>query len=170
MNPKYIGLNEQIGKIIKAPGDQSRIVAIAAAFAASAQGHLPSSPVDNLLGYYSLQVFPSVAEKLSEIGESVVFGTKSALEYTQQFWQMRYYAAFPAKFADVFQHRMHMVMECKTTKSLDITSLLCGGQFIVSEEMSDFMNKYKVEISTIAMYIIGILLPDVEGQDSPSGF
>jgi len=170
MNPKYIGLNEQIGKIIRAPGDQSRIVAIAAAFAASAQGHLPSSPVDNLLGYYSLQVYPSVAEKLSEVNESVIFGAKSALEYTQQFWQMRYYAAFPAKFADTFQHRMRMVMDSKATKSLDVSGLLCGGQFIISEEMSEFMNKYKAEIATIAMYMINILLPDVPGQDSPAGF
>lgn len=165
MNPKYFGLNETIGKLVKAPADQGRIVAIAAAFAAAAQGHLPSSPVENVAGYYALQVFPMVAEKLSEVNESVVFGAKSALDYTQIFWQMRYYAAFPGKFADVFEFRLAASLDSSAAKMMDVMALLCGGQLLLSEEMSLFMNKYKNEITLISAKMLTVFkytAPEVE--------
>lgn len=157
MNPKYFGLNAKIGCVVKAPGDQSRIVAIAAAFAAAAQGTLPSSAVENVTAYYAQSVLPVASMKLSELNESVIFGAKSALEYTLTFWQMRYYAAFPAKFDADYNHRLESFLSRGVSNSLDVSALLCGGSVFISEEMSGFMNKYKKEITTIAASMIAVL-------------
>lgn len=170
MNPKYFGLNATIGKVVKAPADQARIVAIAAAFAAAAQGQLPSSPVENVAGYYAQHVFPTVTEKLSEVNESVVFGAKSALDYTMIFWQMRYYAAFPGKFADVFEYRITASLDSSVVKTLDAMSLLCGGQMMLSEEMSMFMNKYKTEITLISAAMMTVLRYTAEDTSAPGPF
>lgn len=166
MNPKYFGLNEAIGKIIKTPTDQSRVVAIAVALAASAQAHLPSSAVDNLPGFYADQVHAFVIEKISEVGEAVIFGSKQALDYAQQFWKMRYTAAFPNKVLVDNAYQMDQLLAVRGTQTIDITTLWAGGVVQLSEEMSNFMNKYRVEIMSIAARVAVLLQPAAEDADA----
>jgi hypothetical protein len=164
MNPQYFGLNEAIGKLVRTPADQSRIVAIAVALAVSAQAHLPSSAVDNQLAYYGEQVHPFVCEKISEVGEAVVFASKSALDYAQLFWKMRYTAAFPNHMLVDNAYQIDRLIAMKASHSIDITSLWSGGLIQLSEEMSLFMNKYRAEIMGIASRVACIL--QVPRQDS----
>jgi hypothetical protein len=167
MNPKFFGLNEAIGKLIKNPGDQSRIVAIAVALAVSSQAQLPSSSVDNQLAYYGEQVHPFVCEKISEVGEAVVFASKSALEYAQLFWKMRYTAAFPNHMLVDNAHQIDRLIATRGGHSLDITSLWSGGLIQLSEEMSQFMNKYRAEIMGVASRVAVLLQPAASGSDEP---
>jgi hypothetical protein len=168
MNPKYFGLNEAIGKLVKNPGDQSRIVAIAVALAVSAQAHLPSSDVENQLAYYGEQVHPFVCEKISEVGEAVVFASKSALDYAQLFWKMRYTAAFPNRMLVDNAYQIDRLIAAHASHSIDITSLWAGGLVQLSQEMSLFMNKYRAEIMGIASRVAVILQPPAADEaDAP---
>jgi hypothetical protein len=159
MDPKYFGLNETIGRTVKAPADQGRIVAIAVALAASAQAHLPSAQLENIPAFFAQQVLPVVSEKISEVNESVVFGAKSALEYTQVFWKMRYFAAWPAAYTQDSEYRLKYLLSQPAAKNMDITMLYSGGASQISDELSQFMNKYKVEIMLIASDVAMLLSP-----------
>src|SRR5438067_2294676 len=119
MNPKYFGVNEAIGKIVRAPGDQSRIVAIAVALATSSLAQLPSSDVKNFTAFYGEQVLPFVAEKISEMGEAIVFASKSALEYAQLFWKMRYTAAFPNRVLIDNAYQLERLLASRPNQSID---------------------------------------------------
>jgi hypothetical protein len=160
MNPQYFGLNESIGRLVKVPADQGRIVAIAVALAASSQAHLPSSALENVAAFYGEQVHPFVSEKISEVGESVIMASKSALEYAQLFWKMRYTAAFPNRMLVDNAYQIDRLLSVRASNSIDITSLWAGGLIDLSEEMSQFMNKYRAEILGIASRVALILQPD----------
>lgn len=160
MDTKYFGLNETIGRLVKVPADQRRIVAIAVALAASAQGHLPSSDVNNPSAFYGEQVHPFVSEKISEVGESVMMASKSALEYVQLFWKMRYFAAFPTRMLVENAYQIDRLVSVRATHAIDITSLWAGGIIMISEEMSQFMNKYRAEIMAISSRVACILQPE----------
>ena len=166
MDSKYFGLNATIGKLVKSPADQGRIVGIAAGLAAASQGQLPSSPVVNISAFYAQMVFPMVQEKLSDVNESIIFAAKSALEYAGLFWQMRYYAAFPAQLVDTYMYRLKSTLESNVGKGMDVSMLWCGGQVLISDEMSAFMNRYKVEITLINAEMIQAITPDVQYTDS----
>jgi hypothetical protein len=167
MNPQYFGLNEAIGKLVRVPADQSRIVAIAVALAVSAQAHLPSSNVANQLAYYGEQVHPFICEKISEVGEAVVFASKSALEYAQLFWKMRYTAAFPNRMLVDNAYQIDRLVATRGTAAIDITSLWAGGLLQLSEEMSKFMNTYRSEIMGIASRLAVILQPGSADEPAP---
>ncbi len=170
MNPQYFGLNAEIGRLVKAPGDQSRIIALAVALAVSSLAHLPSSGVNNVPAFYGEQVHPFVCEKISEVGEAVVFASKNALEYAQLFWKMRYNAAFPANV---------LVDQANAIESLlfnnrvmpDVSMLWAGGITMLSEEMALFITKYSREIMVVASRVAIILQPDpvVDTDDTVAG-
>jgi hypothetical protein len=160
MNPKYFGLNEAIGRLVKVPADQGRIVAIAVALAASSQAHLPSSALSNVAAFYGEQVHQFVSEKISEVGESVIFASKLALDYAQLFWKMRYSAAFPTRVLVDNAYQIDRLISVRASSSMDITSLWSGGLMDLSEEMSQFMNRYRAEIMGVASRVALILQPE----------
>lgn len=166
MDPKFFGLNEKIGRIIKVPADQGRIVAIAVALAASAQARLPSSAVENVSAFYADQVFGVAAEKISELNETIVFAAKSALEYTQTFWKQRYYAAFPLQMAEQTAYRIETLMRSKAAANMDLCTLWSGGAVNVSEELNAFMNKYCAEIMILASDLCRLIAPPTLAEDS----
>jgi hypothetical protein len=91
-----------------------------------------------------------VSEKISEVNESVLFASKSALEYAMLFWNMRYYAAFPGEMTSRTLANLDSLLYSNSAKTMDITVLWAGGVALLSEEMSTFMNKYKIEIMMLA--------------------
>lgn len=159
MNPKYFGLNEKIGQLIKVPADQGRIVAIAVAFSAITHARLPTSPVDNPQSFYAEQVLPSLMESLSDINENIVFASRMALDYGLIFWKLRYYAAFPGDFATDLEYRLRALLDGKAGRGMDINLIWAGGLAVVSDEMNQFMNRYKTEITLIAADLIRLLAP-----------
>lgn len=160
MNPKYFGLNEAIGKLIKVPAVQGRIVAIAVALAAASQAHMPSSQLENPSAFYGEQVHGFVAEKISEVGESVIFASNLSLDYAQMFWKMRYTAAYPNRMLVDNAYQIDRLLSVRASTSLDITSIWSGGLLDVSEEMSQFMNTYRAEIMGVATRVALILQVD----------
>lgn len=171
MNPRHLELNSKILKLIKAPGDQSRIVATAVALAVSSTAPLPSSQVESLVEYYSGQVLPNAMLTISEFGETVVFASKTALEYTQTFWKMRYYAAHPASMLDnSFAWNIENMLNQGSVDNLNFGTLWNGGVKLVSTEMDAFMNQYKKEILILSAYIMTLLTEVAEASgDIPAG-
>jgi hypothetical protein len=165
MNPQFFGLNEKIGRIIKVPADQSRIVSIAVAMAAAAHARLPSSQVENVSAFFAEQVFGTVSESISDLNESIVFGAKSALEYAQLFWKLRYYAAFPAHLVDNTAYAMDRLLFRKGLEQMDLTTIWAGGVLELSEEMNLFMNKYRTEIVTLAADLTRLMAPKAANVD-----
>lgn len=168
MDAKFFGLNNRIGQLVKVPADQGRIVAIAVALATSSLAHLPSSALVDSSAFYGDQVHQFVSEKISEVGESVVFASKSALEYAQLFWKMRYNAAFPSGILATQSSLIERLAKTRAAQAMDITSLWAGGSVLLSEEMSLFMNKYHVEIIIIASQVSAILAIPVGANTSDS--
>lgn len=161
MDPKFFGLNEKIGRIVKVPADQGRIVATAVALAAAAHARLPSSPVENVSVFYADQVHAVAMETISDMNESVVFAAKTALEYAQTFWKLRYYAAFPVQMVEMTDYRIEHLLKTRAPANMDLTTLWAGGMMEVSDELSSFMNKYRVEIATLAADLVKLLAPRV---------
>lgn len=159
MNPRYFGLNQKIGQLIKNPADQGRIVAIAVAMAASANARLPSSPVISIPAFYGEQVFPVINETISEINESIIFAAKSAQDAAQKFWKMRYYAAFPAHMAHLTTSISDRSLDSRIVEKMDLLMVWCGGSFELAPELLDFMNKYRYEIGTLALDFTRFLAP-----------
>lgn len=166
MDPKYFNFNQEIGKLVKSPADQGRIIAIAIALAAAANARLPSSPVRNLAMHYADQVFQDVTEKISEINESIVFSAKSAQEYVQVFWKMRYYAAFPIQMADANFYRMRDLVKSPAAHGMDLMTVWAGGVVELSEELNQFMSKFKAEIAILAA-TAAVMIAPVLPNDSP---
>jgi hypothetical protein len=164
MDPKFISLNQEIGRVIKVPADQGRILATVFAMAAAAAAPLPSSPLDNIPAYFAAQVFPQATQQISEANESVIFSATSAVEYTKIFWKMRYNAAFPATLwlgEDPNSSSNPMSMATYNVKyrghtDIDAISAYIGTCSEMSPEYFDFINKYKMEIINLlntVMYI-----------------
>jgi hypothetical protein len=152
VNSKYIRLNQKINQVVKAPGDQGKIVAMAVAFAVSALSALPSSPVDDLSQFYNLQVQQPAIVKISQIGEGVIFASKTALEYLSVFWKQRYYSAHPAVTMEAvhFPLAMNACVKEEARQAFDFATIMSGGLVTMSIETAKFLNKYKIEIATIA--------------------
>lgn len=156
MDPKFISLNQQIGKIVKSPADQGRIVATVFAMAAAAAAPLPSSQLDNVPAYFAAQVYPSASEAICNANESVVFGAKSAMEYMQIFWKMRYNAAFPASIWGYDNNGMNISaynLAYRGHRGVDTIGAYLGAASEMSPEYYEFCNKFQNEIVA--------LLPDV---------
>lgn len=165
MDPKFFGLNQKIGTLVKVPADQGRIVALAVAMASAAHSRLPSSPVENLLAFYGEQVHPVVMENISDVNESIVFAAKQALEYVQIFWKMRYYAAFPAQFVEATAFTVERQLQSRVTSQMDLTTIWTGGLLEISEELNKFMNTYRIEIATLAADITRLMAPASIGSE-----
>lgn len=159
MDPKFFGLNETIGRIVKVPADQNRLVAVAVALAVASYVQIPSPQVKNPMVFFADQVFAAASEKISTINESVCFGAKAALDYAQTFWKLRYYAAHPADYSYDNEYRLQTLLKGRAAQSMDLTTLWAGGASFISQDLSEFMNKYQAEILTIAAKVGGLLRP-----------
>lgn len=152
MNSTYIRLNQKINQIVKAPGDQGRIVAMAVAYAVSAQASIPSSPVDDVAQYFNTQVQQGAIVKISQLNEGVLFAAKSALEFVNVFWKQRYYSAHPSITieASQFALSLHASVKEEERQAFDFSTIMSGGLVTMSIETAKFLNKYKLEIAILA--------------------
>lgn len=160
MDSKYFGLNELIGRVVKAPGDQGRIVAVAMAMAVVAKAPLPSSPVDNMADYYAMNVHQDAAKIISEINESVIFASHTALECVNTFWKLRYYAAHPVTLWVNWKNAYYnpaRAADGSSLENMDTFTTFIGGAREISPDLMTFMNKYKCEIMDLTGFIISLV-------------
>lgn len=95
MKTKFIAFHGQADRLITDPTKRSEILAAAIARAIANVQPLPSSAVDSAVNYFNTQVLPNVRNAVSDWNESMVFNTKSALDFARSFWMIRYNAAHP---------------------------------------------------------------------------
>lgn len=162
MNPKYMYLNQEILRLVKTPIDQGRIVAVAVALAASSKAILPSTSVEDATVFYINAVAEQMRELISECGENVVFPMKTALDYAQQFWKMRYASAHPAAMNKELIWTLSSNTTAARLASFDFTTVWAGGSNSISVELSEFLNKYKVEIISLACNIQPLMTKEEE--------
>jgi len=166
MSASTIFLNDAIHRIVKAPGDQGRIVAMAVAKVVAATSPLPSTPVDDIAEYYMQQVNPQAVERISELNEGVIFAAKLALEFTQQFWKQRYYAAHPQCLIKAnFNQSLESLLNQDRIEAFDFNTIVSGGLFVLSLDTVRFLNKYKVEIAKLISAFYQYVTPDDEAGE-----
>jgi hypothetical protein len=154
-------LNTVIHRTIKAPGDQGRIVAMAVALAVAATAPLPSTPVDDASEYFLQQVNQQAIELISELNESVIFASKLALEFTQQFWKQRYYSAHPKCMIESnFTSQLDSLLNVERVETFDFSTIMSGGLFVLALDTVRFLNKYKVEIAKVTAAVYSAIAPD----------
>jgi hypothetical protein len=158
MESKYISFNDQINRVVKTPVDQGRIVAMAVALAVSAKAMLPSSAVENTSDYFAANVSDFAKQTISELGEGVTFSSKTALEYVGQFWKMRYNAAHPAvTLESALRYQLASLALSGKESPYDFSMMWAGGEAAVSRDAAAFLEKFKIEILTLASSVYPLL-------------
>ena len=95
MNLAYQKVNEVALALPTGPKERTKVIAAGVGLAVAATLPLPTTEVHDVEGYYNMQVSVLINAPLSDIGEAVSMDMPAALEFTRQFWMLRYASAFP---------------------------------------------------------------------------
>ena len=95
MNLKYTELMRTLNALPVDITARSKVMAAGVALAVASTLPLPSSAVISPDEFFNLQVSGLVNAPLSDINENCILDMKQAVEFTRQFWMLRYAMVFP---------------------------------------------------------------------------
>ena len=146
MNIAYHKVNEVASQLPTGPKERTKVIAAGVGLALAATLPLPTTEVVDVEGYYGLQVGLLANAPLSDIGEAVAMDMPAALEFTRQFWMLRYAAAFPGS-----------QLTFATKSPYGFFDTLAGVALYVGSNCHEFVNANKEAIFTVSFVTLQIL-------------